>query len=117
MENIINIQVKDRVGDVHNLELPTDMGLNLMEACRSYELPVEGVCGGMAMCASCHCYIITNHVSLDRGYDEQAMLDDVDDVQENSRLGCQVPITNELDGLLIELAPEIVSEESAFDQW
>lgn len=116
-KDIINIKVKDRVGVTHNLELPTDMGLNLMEACKAFDLPVEGICGGMAMCASCHCYILTDHVTFDRNHDEQAMLDEVEDTQENSRLGCQIPITEQLDGLLIELAPELINEENTFEQW
>ena len=52
MENIIHITVVDREGKEHVLEAPTDMNMNMMELCKSYELPVEGTCGGMAMCAS-----------------------------------------------------------------
>jgi len=33
------------------------MNMNLMEACKSHEFPIEGVCGGMTMCASCHVYV------------------------------------------------------------
>jgi 2Fe-2S ferredoxin len=36
----------------------TDMAMNIMELCKAYELPVEGTCGGMAMCASCQCYVL-----------------------------------------------------------
>ena len=55
--NIIKIVVVDREGERHELEGPTDMNMNMMELCKSYELPVEGTCGGMAMCASCHMYV------------------------------------------------------------
>ncbi len=112
MEKDITIKVLDREGELINLQIPTDMGLNLMEACKAYELPVEGICGGMALCASCHVYVESNHVSLDRNNEEQAMLDEIDDVKENSRLGCQIPITPQLDGLLVHLAP--VNEEINF---
>ena len=61
MEDTIRIQVVDREGQVHDLEGPTDMGMNMMELCRSAELPVEGTCGGMAMCASCHIYVESDH--------------------------------------------------------
>ena len=37
------------------------MSMNMMELCKSAELPVEGTCGGMAMCASCHCYVESDH--------------------------------------------------------
>ena len=116
-KEIINIQVIDREGVKHDLELPTDIGLNLMEACKSYELPVDGTCGGMAMCASCHCYILSDQVEIERRFDEQVMLDDIDDVKINSRLGCQIPITDALDGLTVELAPELINESQAFSDW
>lgn len=102
----ITIKIKDREGVIHTLEAPTDMAMNLMELCKAYELPVEGTCGGMAMCASCQCYIISSHELPEMGYDEDAMLAEAFHVQDNSRLGCQIPITEALDGLEIELAPE-----------
>lgn len=102
----ITIKIKDREGVVHTLEAPTDMAMNLMELCKAYELPVEGTCGGMAMCASCQCYIISSHELPEMSYDEDAMLAEAFHVQDNSRLGCQIPITEDLDGLEIELAPE-----------
>jgi len=105
MDNVINITVIDREGQEHKLEAPTDMNMNVMEVCKSYELPVLGTCGGMAMCASCQCYVETDHVSLERSDDEQAMLDDAWYVEDNSRLGCQIPITPEIDGLVVRLAP------------
>ena len=92
------------------------MGLNLMEALKIYELPVEGICGGMAMCASCHCYIQSDHQLPPQKTDEEAMLDETTEVKGNSRLACQLHINNDLDGLEIELAPENVSE-SEFSDW
>jgi 2Fe-2S ferredoxin len=57
----IKVKITDREGVIHDLEAPTDMGMNLMELCKAYELPVEGTCGGMAMCASCQCYVTSDH--------------------------------------------------------
>ena len=51
------------------------MNLNLMELMKIHELPVEGTCGGMALCASCHVYIKSNHELPEMSNDEQAMLD------------------------------------------
>lgn len=104
MEGIINIKVTDREGVTHELEAPTDMNMNLMEVCKSYELPVEGTCGGMALCASCHMYILSDHQLADRSDDEEDMLDQAFFVEDNSRLGCQIPITEELEGLEVKLA-------------
>jgi len=102
----ITIHVKDREGNIHDLLAPTDMAMNIMEICKSYELPVEGTCGGMAMCASCQCYILSDHDLPEKSYDEEDMLDQAFFVEDNSRLGCQLQLTPEMDGLIVELAPE-----------
>jgi ferredoxin len=105
----IHIKIIDRNGENHTVEAPVDMNLNLMEVVRLYELAEEGtigICGGMAMCASCQCYIL-NDVSLPTmSPDEEAMLSEALNVKENSRLGCQIKITPEINGLEIALAPE-----------
>jgi ferredoxin len=102
----ITITVIDRVGEKHKLLAPTDMAMNIMEVCKAYELPVEGTCGGMALCASCQCYVLSDHVMDEKSYDEEAMLAEAFNVRASSRLGCQIHITESLDGLEIELAPE-----------
>ena len=88
----------------------TNMAMNVMELVRAYELAPEGtigICGGMAMCASCQCYVVSEDVELPPMQDdEEAMLSEAFHVKPNSRLGCQINITEELDGLVVELAPE-----------
>lgn len=105
-ENAITITIIDREGVSHELEAPTDMNMNVMEVCKSYELPVEGTCGGMAMCASCQCYLESDHELEEQSDDELDMLDQAFFVEDNSRLGCQIPISNEIDGIVLRLAPE-----------
>jgi len=102
----VNISIKDREGVIHQVVAPTDMAMNLMEVCKAYELPVEGTCGGMAMCASCQCYVISNHELTEIQDEEEAMLSEAFFVKNNSRLGCQIPITTQLEGLEVELAPQ-----------
>ncbi len=105
----INIKITDREGVIHEIVAPTDMAMNMMEIVRSYELAPEGtigVCGGMAMCASCQCYVLSDHELPEMGVDEDMMLAEAFYVEDNSRLGCQIPITPELEGLEIKLAPE-----------
>ena len=102
----IKITVIDREGITHQLDAPTDMAMNLMEVCKAYELPVEGTCGGMAMCASCQCYVLSDHPLEEKSEDEEAMLSEAFQVKENSRLGCQIAMDNKLEGLKVELAPE-----------
>ena len=106
----IKITITDRQGAKHKVDAPTDMNMNLMEIVRSYELAPEGtigICGGMAMCASCQCYILSDHELPEMSYDEDLMLSEAYNVKENSRLGCQIFIKEELDGLEVELAPEV----------
>ena len=102
----INIVVVDREGQRHELVAPTDMNMNLMEVCKSYELPVKGTCGGMAMCASCHCYVDSDHQLKDASDDEEDMLDQAFFVEDNSRLGSQIFMHPDLEGLAVTLAPE-----------
>jgi len=106
----VTLQIVDRSGVKHEVLAPTDMAMNLMEVIRSYELAPEGtigVCGGMAMCASCQCYINSDHKLTAMEDDEDAMLAEAFHVKDNSRLSCQIPITDQLQGLEIELAPEV----------
>ena len=105
----INIKITDRNEVTHEIIAPTDMAMNLMEVVRSYELAEEGtigICGGMAMCASCQCYVKSDHDLPEMTDDEDAMLAEAFHVEENSRLGCQIQMTTEMNGLEVELAPE-----------
>lgn len=105
----IKITIIDREGELHIVDAPTDMNMNIMELVRSYELAAEGtigVCGGMAMCASCQCYIKSDHKLPEMSSDEDLMLAEAFHVKDNSRLGCQIFLTPDLEGLEIELAPE-----------
>jgi len=104
-ENVVNITIIDRQGEEHAIEAPTDMNFNLMEIAKASELPVEGTCGGMALCASCHCYVQSDHELPEATDDEEVMLDQAFFVEDNSRLSCQIPITTEIDGLVVKLAP------------
>ena len=105
----ITLKITDREGTIHEVQAPTDMNMNLMEIVRMYELAPEGtigICGGMAMCASCQCYILNNIEIPEKSDDEDAMLWEAFNVKENSRLGCQIQITSVIEGLESELAPE-----------
>ena len=102
----ININIIDRERNKHSIVVPTDMNMNLMEACKSYEFPIEGICGGMAMCASCHVYVNSDSLLDDVSEDEKAMLAEAFNIKSSSRLGCQIQITKELDGMTFEIAPE-----------
>ena len=102
----IKIEVTDRAGKVHILDAPTDLNMNIMELCKSAALGVEGTCGGMALCASCHCYVSSDHELKPPSDEEMDMLDQTFYLAKNSRLGCQIRLTEKLDGLQIQLAQQ-----------
>lgn len=109
MSQDVTLFITDRNGVKHKVLAPTDMNMNVMELIRSYELAEEGtvgICGGMAMCASCQCYLLNDVLKTERNDDEEAMLADAYHVKDNSRLGCQIHISEDLEGLEIEIAPE-----------
>ncbi|TDD99180.1 2Fe-2S iron-sulfur cluster-binding family protein [Flavobacterium cellulosilyticum] len=109
MTQDITIKITDREGITHEVQAPTDMNMNVMELVSAYELAPAGtigICGGMAMCASCQCYILNQVTLPEMSDDEEAMLSEAFNVKDNSRLGCQIYLTNALGGLEIALAPE-----------
>lgn len=107
----IKITIIDREGEVHQIDAPTDMSMSMMEVVKAYELAPEGTfgnCGGMCMCASCQCYVESGDVELNKmGDEEEAMLSEAFNVKKNSRLSCQIPATENLEGLILRIAPEI----------
>jgi 2Fe-2S ferredoxin len=66
---------------------------------------IEGDCGGLCACATCHVYIPEEWRAKCGEPEEleQGMLDFAFDVNENSRLGCQIEVTAELNGITIQL--------------
>lgn len=106
----VKIIIIDREGVEHEIMAPTDMSMNLMEVIKAFELAEEGpfgTCGGMQMCASCQCYILNDTPLPKKQAEEDALLwDEGVEVQDNSRLSCQIPITEALEGLKIRIAPE-----------
>jgi ferredoxin len=102
----INVTIIDREGNSHELVGPTDMSMNIMELCKAYELPVLGECGGMAMCATCQCYLESDTPLDDQSDAELDMLDQAFFVKSTSRLGCQIQLSEEIDGIVLRLAPE-----------
>ena len=100
------INVTDHDGKIHQLE--ATVGFSLMEIIRDAGLDVEAICGGCCACATCHCYIQGDWISKIQSAndDEESMLDQAFDVQKNSRLSCQIPFTEELNGINVTLAPK-----------
>lgn len=103
---MITIKVKDRSGQLHQLE--GEPGDRLMEILREVPWGVEAICGGMCSCATCHVYVDPQwRDKFDaREVDEEDLLDFLDHRQEGSRLSCQLELEEQHDGLSVTLAPE-----------
>ena len=102
----IRLNVVDRGGEAHEVE--TQAQGSLMEALRELDYGVAAICGGMCSCATCHVFIAPEWAAKlpDRQSDELDLLTELQFRQETSRLSCQVPLTPQLDGLRVTLAPE-----------
>ena len=103
---MIKITIKDRNGNNHEIDADTDY--TLMEVLRDKGFDIEASCGGCCACATCHVYLSDNWLSKIKPIDddEEAMLDQAFNVKKNSRLSCQIELSDELDGLNIEIAQE-----------
>ena len=98
--------VTDREGKVH--ELNGRDGWRVMEVIRDANLPLTAECGGACACATCHVYVDEAWLAKLPPQEKQEieMLDFGVAVQENSRLSCQIIVSDDLDGLQVTLAPE-----------
>lgn len=98
------VNIIDLDGQLHELEAVE--GWRLMEIIRDYGLPIKAECGGACSCATCHVYV--DQAWLDKippmREDEEDMLDQAFEVQDNSRLSCQIILDENLDGLRVTLA-------------
>ena len=102
----MKIIVTDRDGNKQMLE--GDNNSTLMEIIRDQGLDIDAACGGCCACATCHVYIDEKWLNKlsSKDDEEESMLDQAFDVKKNSRLSCQINLSDELDGLQLELAPE-----------
>lgn len=98
--------VTDRNGTVHELKGRDDW--SAMEVIRDANLPMAAECGGACACATCHVYVAEAwQERLPQAQQQEVdMLDFGVAVQDNSRLACQIRLTDDLDGLELTLAPE-----------
>ena len=101
----IHIDVIDIDNEKYTITILVDTELTLMDVIRQAEFSM-GHCGGIALCASCHCYIEKKHKLNDISIEEGDMLDQLHNSDNSkSRLICQIPLTKELDGILLRIVP------------
>ncbi len=100
-------------GAEHQIDVEDEM--NLMEGATLNMVPgVEGTCGGICSCATCHCYISEEWESRlpPISVGEESMLRTAKHRKTASRLGCQITVTPELEGLRVDLPPEQGSKDA-----
>jgi ferredoxin, 2Fe-2S len=101
----MHIIVIDHHGTEHRLEALE--GWRVMEIIRDWGVGIKAECGGACACATCHVYVAADWIGHLRPPDSEEIdrLDEAFDVQPNSRLSCQILMSEALDGLRITLAP------------
>jgi ferredoxin, 2Fe-2S len=95
--------------DGTKLQLDGQPGRSVMENIRNNGTDeLLALCGGCCSCATCHVYVNTQdlHENAPMSNDEDELLDSSSHRRTNSRLSCQIPFKESLDGLIVTIAPE-----------
>ncbi|PGH12981.1 hypothetical protein AJ79_03954 [Helicocarpus griseus UAMH5409] len=111
----LNVTFIDKDGEEHHFQVAK--GDNLLDIAQANDLEMEGACGGSCACSTCH-VIVEDPEMYDKmeepDDDENDMLDLAFGLTETSRLGCQVKMNKELDGLVVRL-PSMTRNMQASD--
>ena len=103
MNETIKVSFTEKDGSIREVDAP--LGLSLLEVARIYDIDVEGACEGSLACSTCH--VIVDGKWFDKldeaTEDEEDMLDLAFSVERCSRLGCQIKMRKDLDGLQVRL--------------
>jgi ferredoxin len=93
-------------GSAHDFDVAN--GKSIMEAGRDANMGIEGTCGGSLSCATCHVVFGADDYARvgPPSEDEMDMLDLAFNVTETSRLGCQIKMSDELEGLTAKVPKE-----------
>ncbi|NJM49539.1 MAG: 2Fe-2S iron-sulfur cluster binding domain-containing protein [Sphingomonadales bacterium] len=101
------ITVITRTGESRDVD--ADKDLSLMEVIRDNGFDeLLALCGGCCSCATCHVHIDAAYADKlpPMGEDENDLLDSTEHRTAQSRLSCQIPVSDDLDGLIVTIAPE-----------
>jgi 2Fe-2S ferredoxin len=101
---MINITIEDRNGEQQSIEIPEEISLSLMEVLKASEYNILATCGGMALCATCHVQVLKGLEALPQASnDEMDMLDTLPDAGFDSRLACQIRMSENLNGMIFRI--------------
>ena len=101
------LHVTDRGGTAHTVQV--DNGLTLMEPLRELDDGIEALCGGMCSCATCHVFVAPEWFAklATPHSDELELLESTENFRAGqSRLACQVKVSDAINGILLTVAPE-----------
>ncbi len=89
----------------NKVEVDAPLGLSLMEISHKHGIDIEGACGGCLACATCHVIVEPDWFEKldDKKEEEEDMLDLAFDLKKTSRLGCQILMSEDLDGITVAL--------------
>ena len=101
---MVKINFLDKKNNLKVIEATTES--TLLEVSKKNNINLEGSCGGEMLCSTCHVYILSNHIDkLKKQTDEEKeILALTKNLKKNSRLACQIKITNKLKGLIFSIA-------------
>jgi 2Fe-2S ferredoxin len=91
-------------GTEHTIDVKP--GLSVMEGAVKNNIPgIDADCGGACACATCHCYVDEAFMGLvgEKSAMEESMLDFAEGVEPNSRLSCQIKVSDALNGLIVRM--------------
>lgn len=105
MPEFCHVTVIDREGIQTELDVPTDVSMNLMEVLKGEGYPIQATCGGMALCGTCHALVLEGLETLPPHTDEELdMLDTLPETFPNSRLCCQIKVPQLPENITVQLA-------------
>lgn len=101
----MKIEVTDTNGQVREIAISENPSGNLMEILTEENFDVPAICGGMISCGTCHVQVLQGYDQLDPPEEDEAFLvESLENFTDQSRLSCQIPLTEELDGAKIKVA-------------
>ena len=102
-EDVVNVTYVDRDGE--EIEVKGKVGDNCLYLAHRHDIDLEGACEASLACSTCHVYVENGYFDKlkEPEEEEEDMLDLAAFLQENSRLGCQIKLTKEMDGIKLVL--------------
>ena len=99
---MVNVTIESRNGKRQEVEIPTEISLNLMEILKANDYDIPSTCGGLALCGGCHVEVLEGMEKLQpRCEQELETIDMLPHSDEATRLACQIKISAAINGLVV----------------